>query len=96
MREVGRSPLSYGPFLRQQQTSVSRRHVEHFIDFVPAQIDPVNVFGEFTNEPDSHDLLMESNLDTRHAVMRSSDGLRRNQGPGKTRISASADASVSR
>jgi len=64
MRDVRGSPLSNGPFFRNQQASVSRRNVEHFTDLVTAQIDPIDVFGEFPNQPDLHDLWMESNLDT--------------------------------
>jgi hypothetical protein len=55
VREVGRSPLSNGPLLRHQQTSVSRRHLEHFIDFMTAQVNPVDGVGEFPSEPHTHD-----------------------------------------
>jgi hypothetical protein len=55
VREVGRPPLSNGPFLRHQQTSVFRRHVEDFIDFVTAQVNPIDGLGEFPNKSHSHD-----------------------------------------
>jgi hypothetical protein len=55
VREVGGSPLSNGPLLRHQQSSVSRRHVEHLIDFVTAQINPIDGVGEFSSESDPHD-----------------------------------------
>jgi hypothetical protein len=55
VREVDTPPLSNGPFLRHQQTSVIRRHVEDFIDFMTAQVDPIDALGEFPNKSHSHD-----------------------------------------
>src|SRR5215470_15623086 len=52
--EVGTPPLSNGPFLRHQQTSVSRRRVEDLIDVVTAQVDPIDAVGKFPNQSHSH------------------------------------------
>ena len=55
MWQVGRSSLSNGPLFRHQQTTFSRRHVEHLIDFVTAQVNPIDGIGEFSSESDPHD-----------------------------------------
>jgi hypothetical protein len=62
---------------------------------VTAQVNPIDALSEFPNQPYSHDCLMESNLDTRGPQPGSWMCCPQCQGPGKTRISASADTSVS-
>jgi hypothetical protein len=54
MGKIGGSALSNGPFLRHQQTSVSRRHVEDLIDLMTAQVNPIDGFGELPNQSHSH------------------------------------------
>jgi hypothetical protein len=55
VREVGGSPLGNGPLLRHQQTTVSRRYVEHLIDLMTAQVNAIDGVGEFPSESNPHD-----------------------------------------
>jgi hypothetical protein len=96
VREVSRSPLSNGPILGHQKMSVFRRHVEHFINFVTAQVNPIDALGEFPNKPDPHDYGWKAIWIPTGRAAEISDVLCGRQGPGNSRISESADASVSR
>jgi hypothetical protein len=55
VREVGGSPLGDGPLLGHQQTSLSRRYVEDLINFMTAQVNPIDAIGEFPSESNPHD-----------------------------------------
>jgi hypothetical protein len=52
---IGHSPLSDGPFLGHQQSSVFCRDIEHFIDFVTAEVNAIDEVREFPGESHPHD-----------------------------------------
>jgi hypothetical protein len=52
--EVGRSPFSNRPLLSHQQTSVSRRYIEDFVDLMTVKVHSIDDVGEFSSEPDPH------------------------------------------